>query len=132
MNVPKWLVGVWLAQVLFSSSIYFWTVAFVGLSGLLRIAAPYLISATYWGTVSITVVWFLWKRASAARRLYVILWIVALFISAFVSSLAPARAGETNSLPYIAPPVTLAVAAATTLIVWAARKFHKPRATQNS
>lgn len=124
MNVPKWLIGVWVAQVILNSAIYFWSVAFLGLSRLLKTPYPVLTSATYWIAVCITVAWFLWS-ATGVQRSLAVLWIAALFVATFLNNLRPAAPGGSNYLPYIGPPVTLAVAAAIMLAVW---KFHKPRA----
>jgi hypothetical protein len=124
MNIPKWLVNLWVVEIIITSAIYTpgaippaeavgqWFLTFV----------VFLIAAC------ITAVWFLWKRAgtTAAQRFFVILWIVGLVVANLLRHLRPAAVGAKSSVSSLGPIVALAVAGAIALTVWGVRKFHKP------
>lgn len=126
MKIPKWLVGVWFAQILLNSAVHFWPMLMWRLAALTGIIPSTLVSWDYTGTVVVTIVWLL-VIASAVQRFYVGLWIVALLIATLGSNLYPARPGASAAYPVLVPPIAIGIAAAITiagLAIQRRRKLH--------
>lgn len=126
MNVPKWLVTVWVVAIVFGSSEYSHSAETLAQQA----GQSFVISTLFLGATCVTAAWALWSRP--ATRVYIVLWAVGLFVADALSHFGPAKPlppGEKFYLSSLGPPIALATAGALILTVWAVRKFHKPRAT---
>jgi hypothetical protein len=126
MNIPRWLVTVWVVAIVVSTAAY----SQFSPTSAQQAGEGFVISTVFLSATCVTALWLLWTRPG--KRVYIILWTVALFVADSLSHFGPARPlppGEKFYLSSAGPPITLAASGAVMLAVWAARKFHKPRAT---
>lgn len=129
MKIPKWLIGVWLAQILVNSAVHFWPMLVWRLCLPIGTIPSTLVSWDYAGTVAVTIVWLL-VIASAVQRLYIGLWIVALLVAALGSNLYPAKPGPQVFFPEVVPPIAIGIAAAITIAGLAIQRRRKVHAAQ--
>ena len=116
MNIPKWIVILWVVEIAMASAIYT-----PGAKPPTQFIDEWVQTLVVFSIATcITTVWFLWKRAetTSVQRFYVTLWIAALVVANLLRHLRPATPGVKSNVSSLGPTLTFDIAGAIILAVW--------------